>query len=157
MKYCILKTPGRAAEPADSNLSPLFWNAQTLSLSKHCLVSLLFLIKADSVISYTTSFLWLCRIRKDWGHFRENVLSWPGRCPTHIPQPAPVHKVLHQQSQVCEVKCWRKASICHKYRTCSNSFLHWAVCWVLSCFRSLRHGTTCQLLSALSQQSLWMK
>ena len=67
--------------------------------SEHLFISLLFVFKADSV-SYRTSFLPCCRIWKDRGHVRKDILSWPRRCPTDTPQPAAVHQVLQQPSQV---------------------------------------------------------
>ena len=74
-------------------------------------------------------FLTRCRIWKDRGYIREDITGRPRRCPTHIPQPAAVHKVLQQSSQVRRlfIKMYRRWREIHSRST-------WTKLEIVLCF-----------------------
>lgn len=68
-----------------------------------------------------------CRIWKDGGRFRKDVLSWSRRRSTDIPQPASVHKVLQQPSQVSGHVCLYPVTFTHFqwFSVVDSSTVHW--------------------------------
>lgn len=66
-----------------------------------------YLCSKQTFLTYQMSFPPCCRIWKDRGRIRKDILSWPRRCPAHISQPTTVHQILQQSSQVR--RCWVRA------------------------------------------------
>lgn len=62
------------------------------------------LCSTQTSLTYQMSFPPCCRIWKDRGRVRKDILSWPRRCPAHLSQPTTVHQILQQSSQVR--RCW---------------------------------------------------